>query len=106
MRALIQSAVPDASDAWSYRIPAFRIHGRILVWYAAWQHHISLYPITTPIQRKFAADIKGYKTAKGTIQFPLIHPVPASLVRKLVAARLAELGDATKVRTKTRKVAR
>jgi uncharacterized protein YdhG (YjbR/CyaY superfamily) len=89
VRAAIRSAVPaEAAEIISYRIPAFR-HKGVLVWYAAFSSHCSLFP-TAPVVRMFKDELKGYSTSKGTIQFPTDKPLPAALVRKLVKARVAQ----------------
>ena len=91
IRSLARSAAPDAEDAWSYRIPALRLDGKVLVWYAGFKAHVSLFPMTDRIRRAFAAELKGYKTAKGTIQFPVGKRIPVSLVKRLIKARMAEM---------------
>ena len=88
MRATIASAAPKATQSLKYSMPAFS-YDRILVAFAAFKNHIGLYPTPSGV-RAFRKELAGYKTAKGSIQFPLDEPLPKSLIRKITAFRVAE----------------
>jgi uncharacterized protein YdhG (YjbR/CyaY superfamily) len=84
LRSVIHEAVPEAAECISYGMPGYKLAGRG-VYFAAAKHHCALYGV--PLD-EFATELRGYKTSKGTVQFPLDQPIPAGLVRGLVIAKL------------------
>jgi len=87
--AVLAAAGPEATEAISYGMPAFRYKG-MLVWYAAFKDHCSFFPGNSSLIEEFGEELAGYSTAKGTIRFPVDKPLPAALIRKIVRARMAE----------------
>jgi uncharacterized protein YdhG (YjbR/CyaY superfamily) len=88
LRQTIREAAPQAEEAISFRMPAFRLNGT-LVYFAAFRDHISFFPTSSAITA-FRSEISRYKTSKGTVQFPLDEPIPLDLVRKMVRFRVEE----------------
>jgi uncharacterized protein YdhG (YjbR/CyaY superfamily) len=90
IRAVIKSVVPkDTTEVISYRIPMFKYKG-MLVGYAAFAKHCSLFPTGSGVIEKFAKDLKSYRTSRGTIQFPSDKPLPDALLKKIVKQRVKE----------------
>jgi uncharacterized protein YdhG (YjbR/CyaY superfamily) len=90
MRQAIRSAVPaHATETISYRIPAFRSSKGVLVWYAAFADHCSLFP-TAAVIEEFRDELKSFSTSKGTIHFPLGKALPTGLIKDLVNARVKQ----------------
>ncbi|HEV7674769.1 MAG TPA: DUF1801 domain-containing protein [Candidatus Angelobacter sp.] len=95
IRKAIRSVVPaDATEVISYGIPAFK-HKKVLVWYAAFANHCSLFP-TAAVIETFKDELKGFSTSKGTVHFPLEKPMPVALIKKLVKARVARSESKTR----------
>jgi len=83
VRSVIRSSLPrGATETISYKIPAFR-HGEVLIWFAAFANHCSIFP-TARVIEQFKNDLKAFTISKGTVQFPIDKPFPASLLKKMV----------------------
>jgi uncharacterized protein YdhG (YjbR/CyaY superfamily) len=90
LRAAVGSAVPpDSTEIISYGIPAIKSNGVVLIWFAAFSKHCSLFP-TSAVIAAFKKELQGFSTSKGTIHFPIDKPLPTSLIKKIVKARGAQ----------------
>ena len=87
MRAIIREEAPEAQELISYGMPGYKLNGP-LVYIAAFKKHVSLFPAGKVAD--FEDQLGGYKTSKGTIQFPLGQPLPEELIRSLVRGRVAQ----------------
>jgi len=98
VRHIIRKTLPGAEETLSYQIPAYRLHGEYVVYFAGWSQHWSLYPVTERTQAAVGSGLAPYKVSKGTVRFPLAEPVPESLVVRIVRA----LAKAAKARAGSR----
>ena len=89
LRALIKASAPGATETISYAIPTFDLNGKHLVHFAGYAKHIGFYPTGSGVEA-FREELKPYKSAKGSVQFPLGQPLPTELIRRIVEFRVAE----------------
>ncbi len=98
VRSAIRKAVPEAEETISYKIPAYKLHGDPMLYFAGWKRHYSLYPVTDRIVEAFKNEIAEYEVEKGTIRFPLSRPVPVKLIGRIAKFRAKEVGERNKAR--------
>ena len=89
LRKTIRSVVPKAEETISYQVPAFKLYGKVLLWFAAWKHHVAMYPVPSG-DGQFKKELSLYRTGKGTVQFALEKPLPLKFIRKFVQNRVKE----------------
>ncbi len=89
LRATIKAVAPKATPGFGYGIPGFRLDDRVLVYYAAFKAHVSIYPISREFEQANATALRPYATSgKGTLRFPLDTPIPKGLVKRVVQDRV------------------
>jgi uncharacterized protein YdhG (YjbR/CyaY superfamily) len=90
LRRTILEIVPDAEQVISYRVPAFRVRGRTVAGFAAFKKHLSYLPFSGSVLPRLADELEGYAMTKSALHFPVDRPLPKTLVKKLIVARLGE----------------
>ncbi len=90
LRKIIIDTIPDAQECISYHMPAFRLHGRMLLGFAAAKNHCSLYPWSSSAIDVFVDELSDFSTSKGTIRFQPDKPIPDDLIRKIIDYRISE----------------
>jgi uncharacterized protein YdhG (YjbR/CyaY superfamily) len=93
VRGAIRKAVPEAEEAISYKMPAYKLPGGPVLYFAGWKRHISLYPATATVVAAFKNDIAPYVVHKGTIRFPLAQPIPMKLIARIAKFRAKEVAE-------------
>ena len=92
LRRTILEIAPEAEEGISYRVPAFRLHGKVIAGFAAFKNHLSYLPFSGSVLGQLADDLEGYTMTKSSLHFPIDRPLPKSIVKKLITVRLAEAG--------------
>lgn len=90
IRFVIKNAAPEAVESMSYGMPAYKLNGKPLVYFAAYKNHIGFYA-TPSGHSAFLKELSAYKQGKGSVQFPLNKPIPMQLISEIVAFRVAEI---------------
>ncbi|HEX2676717.1 MAG TPA: DUF1801 domain-containing protein [Polyangiales bacterium] len=90
VRSIVRKAMPAAEEVISYQIPAYRLDGRIVLFFAGWKEHFSIYPAIGGLAEALAKDLEPYEVKKGTIRFPLSEPVPERLIAKIAKYRVKQ----------------
>jgi uncharacterized protein YdhG (YjbR/CyaY superfamily) len=98
VRSTIRKAVPGAEEVISYKIPAYKLHGDPVLYFAGWRQHYSLYPATGHVLAAFKNDLAPYEVNKATIRFPLSGPVPVKLIERIAKFRAKEVAAREKAK--------
>jgi len=98
VRSAVRKAMPGAEEVISYKIPAYRLQGRVVLYFAGWQRHYALYPATDRLVAAFKDELAPYEVSKGTIRFPLSRPVPAALIGRIAKFRAKEVAGGEKLK--------
>ena len=98
VRSAIRKAVPRAEESISYQIPAYKLDGRAVIYFAGWKRHYSIYPSDDRLIAAFEDDLAPYELSKGTIRFPLSAPVPVKLIEGIVKFRAKEVAERAKAK--------
>lgn len=99
VRSTIKQAAPDAEESIAYGMPAYKLKGKPLVYFAGYKNHIGFYATPTG-HAEFAKELSKYKQGKGSVQFPINEPMPLDLISRIVAFRVVENHEKAKVKKK------
>ena len=93
VRGAIRKALPGAGEAISYRMPAYKIGGETVIYFAGWKRHYSLYPVSAQLVEAFQDELGPYElNNRGTLRFPLAQPVPVKAIARIARLRAKEVG--------------
>ena len=100
VRSVIHKALPRAEEVISYNIPAYKLNGGTVLYFAGWKQHYSLYPAGARLVAAFKKELAPCEISKGTIRFPLSQPVPVKLIGRIATFRVKELAERKKAKSR------
>ena len=103
VRSIIRKALPAAEEAISYQIPAYKLRGQAVVYFAGWKQHYALYPTSAALVKAFKSELAPYELSKGTIRFPLGETVPAKLIERIAKFRAKEVAEGAEAKARAAK---
>ena len=98
VRGAIRKALPRAEETLSYKMPAYKSRGRVVIYFAGWKDHYALYPASARLVAAFNDELASYQIGKGTIRFPLAEPVPVALIARVAKFLAQDAGRRAKPR--------
>jgi uncharacterized protein YdhG (YjbR/CyaY superfamily) len=94
VRSAIRKALPGAEEVISYQMPAYKLGGETVIYFAGWKRHYSLYPVSAHLVEAFKDDLAPYElNDRGTLRFPLVRPVPVKLIGTIAKLRAKEVAN-------------
>lgn len=103
VRSTIRKALPEAEEAISYQIPAYKVRGQVVIYFAGWKQHYSIYPVSEQMVAAFKDELAPYERSKGTLRFPLSEPVPVRLIGRIAKFRAKEADEYQKAKAAAKK---
>ncbi len=97
VRSTVRDNVPGAEEVISYKIPTYKLHGIVVLYFAGWKRHYSLYPASGPLVAAFKDELASYEVSKGTIRFLLSQPIPVKLIGRIAKFRAKEVAEREKM---------
>jgi uncharacterized protein YdhG (YjbR/CyaY superfamily) len=103
VRCAIRAAAWGAEEGISYKIPAYTLHGTVVLYFAGWKQHYSIYPADDRLVAAFDGELEQFRASKGTLRFPLSVPVPVKLIERIARYRVKEIAERKRAKATTAK---
>jgi uncharacterized protein YdhG (YjbR/CyaY superfamily) len=99
VRAIIRKALPKAEESITYNIPTYKMDGELILYFAGWKRHYSLYPMSKRVADALHTELAGHEVNKSTVRFPLSEPIPTKLIASIAKFRAKEVAEREKAKS-------